>query len=69
MTLRDRQHSERAMVLKQLILGHVVCCGVLADKMHLHLVNYSLIAPLHEHFVLKIKALGEFSISAIQNVA
>lgn len=50
-------------------LGHVVCCGVLADTMHMHPVNCSLIAPLHEHFALKIKALREFSISAIQTVA
>lgn len=37
--------------------------------MHMHPVNCYLIAPLHEHFALKIKALREFSISAIQTVA
>lgn len=47
--------------------GHVVCCGVLADTMHMHPVNCSLVAPLREQLALKIKALREFSISGYPN--
>lgn len=48
-------------------LGHVVCCGVLADTKHMHPVNCSLIAPLQEQFALKIKTLREFSFSGYPN--
>lgn len=67
MTLRDRQLSERAMVLKEIYVWVIVCQWVLADTMHMHPLSCSLIAPLHEQLALKINALREFSISGYPN--